>query len=203
MEVRSVYKYARISPKKARDVAREIQGLPVSDAIDTLNFTPKKAAFLIGKTLKSAVANAENNHDLAADSLHVKEANISDGPSFNRYKPRARGSASAIRKRTSHIYIILTDEMKVEEKPARDRKPKSKKKPAPKAKEPEIEETEEEVPAMQETDDPTNVESAPVAEETSDEPEAEAVDEVSDIAEEASDESAEGQKAAEEEKKED
>ncbi|HAT20365.1 MAG TPA: 50S ribosomal protein L22 [Verrucomicrobiales bacterium] len=203
MEVRSVYKYARISPKKARDVAREIQGLPVSDAIDTLNFTPKKAAFLIGKTLKSAVANAENNHDLAADSLHVKEANISDGPSFNRYKPRARGSASAIRKRTSHIYIILTDEMKVEEKPARDRKPKSKKKPAPKAKEPEIEETEEEVPATQETDDPTNVESAPVAEETSDEPEAEAVDEVSDIAEEVSDESAEGQKAAEEEKKED
>jgi large subunit ribosomal protein L22 len=203
MEVRSVYKYARISPKKARDVAREIQGLPVSDAIDTLNFTPKKAAFLIGKTLKSAVANAENNHDLAADSLHVKEANISDGPSFRRYKPRARGSASAIRKRTSHIYIILTDEMEVEEKPARDRKPKSKKKPAPKVKEPEIEETEEEVPATQENDDLTNVESAPVTEEISNEPEAEAIDEVSEIAEEVSDESSEGQQAAEEEKKED
>lgn len=203
MEVRSVYKYARISPKKARDVAREIQGLPVSDAIDTLNFTPKKAAFLIGKTLKSAVANAENNHDLAADSLHVKEANISDGPTFRRYKPRARGSASAIRKRTSHIYIILTDEMEVEEKPARDRKPKSKKKPAPKVKEPEIEETEEEVPATQENDDLTNVESAPVTEEISNEPEAEAIDEVSEIAEEVSDESSEGQQAAEEEKKED
>ena len=203
MEVRSVYKYARISPKKARDVAREIQGLPVSDAIDTLNFTPKKAAFLIGKTLKSAVANAENNHDLAADSLHVKEANISDGPSFRRYKPRARGSASAIRKRTSHIYIILTDEMEVEEKPARDRKPKSKKKPAPKVKEPETEETEEEVPATQENDDLTNVESAPVAEEISNEPEAEAIDEVSEIAEEVSDESSEGQQATEEEKKED
>ena len=115
MEVRSVYKYARISPKKARDVAREIQGLPVSEAIDALNFTPKKAAFLIGKTLKSAVANAENNHDLAADSLHIKEANISDGPSFRRFKPRARGSASAIKKRTSHIYIILTDEGSEEE----------------------------------------------------------------------------------------
>lgn len=203
MEVRSVYKYARISPKKARDVAREIQGLPVSDAIDTLNFTPKKAAFLIGKTLKSAVANAENNHDLAADSLHVKEANISDGPTFRRYKPRARGSASAIRKRTSHIYIILTDEMEVEEKPARDRKPKSKKKPAPKVKEPEIEETEEEVPATQENDDLTNVESAPVTEEISNEPEAEAIDEVSEIAEEVSDESSEGQQATEEEKKED
>ena len=143
MEVRSVYKYARISPKKARDVAREIQGLPVSDAIDTLNFTPKKAAFLIGKTLKSAVANAENNHDLAADSLHVKEANISEGPSSRRFKPRARGSASAIRKRTSHIYIILTDEVEVEEKPARDHKPKAKKKPEPKA---EVEEVIEDVP---------------------------------------------------------
>ena len=131
MEVRSVYKYARISPKKARDVAREIQGLPVSDAIDTLNFTPKKAAFLIGKTLKSAVANAENNHDLAADSLLVKEANISDGPSFRRFKPRARGSASAIKKRTSHIYIILTDEGGEEKAPSK-REKSSAKKPAAK-----------------------------------------------------------------------
>ena len=131
MEVRSIYKYARISPKKARDVAREIQGLPVSDAIDTLNFTPKKAAFLIGKTLKSAVANAENNHDLAADSLLVKEANISDGPSFRRFKPRARGSASAIKKRTSHIYIILTDEGAEEKAPSK-REQGNRKKPAAK-----------------------------------------------------------------------
>ena len=131
MEVRSVYKYARISPKKARDVAREIQGLPVSDAIDTLNFTPKKAAFLIGKTLKSAVANAENNHDLAADSLLVKEANISDGPSFRRFKPRARGSASAIKKRTSHIYIILTDEGAEEKAPSK-REQGDRRKPAAK-----------------------------------------------------------------------
>ncbi len=66
MEVRSIYKTARVSPKKARDVAREIQGLPVSDALNALTFTPRKAAFLIGKTLKSAIANAENNHELAA-----------------------------------------------------------------------------------------------------------------------------------------
>ncbi len=156
MEVRSVYKYARISPKKARDVAREIQGLPVSDAIDTLDFTPKKAAFLIGKTLKSAVANAENNHDLAADDLHVKEANISEGPSFRRYKPRARGSASAIRKRTSHIYIILTDEIEAEEKPVRERKSRGRKKPpAPQEEKPveageeAPEEAEEEAPAVE------------------------------------------------------
>ena len=74
MEVKSTYKFARVSAKKARDVARAIQGLSVESALDTLNFTPKKSAFLIGKTLKSAVANAENNHDLDADDLMVKEA---------------------------------------------------------------------------------------------------------------------------------
>ena len=178
MEVRSIYKYARISPKKARDVAREIQGLPVSDAIDTLNFTPKKAAFLIGKTLKSAVANAENNHDLAADTLHVKEANVSDGPSFRRFKPRARGSASAIKKRTSHIYIILTDEMEVEEKPKRESKPK-KKKGAQKKEEPIAEEeapaeVEEEVPAAEEAPE---AEAEEVTESTEEAPEEESAEE--------------------------
>ena len=185
MEVRSVYKYARISPKKARDVAREIQGLPVSDAIDTLNFTPKKAAFLIGKTLKSAVANAENNHDLAADSLHVKEANISEGPSSRRFKPRARGSASAIRKRTSHIYIILTDEVEVEEKPARDHKPKAKKKPEPKA---EVEQVIEDAPV----EDAEGAAAEPAAEEAPAE-ETAAVD----VEESAEEEGAETEESAE------
>ena len=160
MEVRSVYKYARISPKKARDVAREIQGLPVSDAIDTLNFTPKKAAFLIGKTLKSAVANAENNHDLAADSLRVKEANISDGPSFRRFKPRARGSASAIKKRTSHIYIILTDEVGEEKAPS-ERGQGNRKTPAAETEEV----TKEAAPDESVTD---NTEVVPVAEDQED-----------------------------------
>ena len=174
MEVRSVYKYARISPKKARDVAREIQGLPVSDAIDTLNFTPKKAAFLIGKTLKSAVANAENNHDLAADSLQVKEANICDGPSFRRFKPRARGSASAIKKRTSHIYIILTDEGGEEKAPSKRGK-SSEKRPVAKT-----EKVEEEAASEESATD--GVEAAPVAEDQ--------VDEVSvDSSQEASDQS--------------
>lgn len=92
---------------KARDVAREIQGLPVSAALNILNFTPRKAAVLIGKTLKSAAANAEANHDLDPDTMVVKEAVVSDGPSFKRFKPRARGSASAIKRRTSHIRIVL------------------------------------------------------------------------------------------------
>jgi len=73
MEVKSTYKYARISPKKARDVARAIQGMPVSEALDALAYTPRKAAQLVGKTLKSAVANAENNHELIADELTVKQ----------------------------------------------------------------------------------------------------------------------------------
>ena len=124
MEVKSTYKYARISPKKARDVARAIQGMPVSEALDALAYTPRKAAELIGKTLKSAVANAENNHELIADDLTIKEATVGDGPTFKRFKPRARGSAGAIRKRTSHLYIILTDEEEIAEPRQRSAKPK-------------------------------------------------------------------------------
>lgn len=109
MEVRSTTKFVRLSPKKARDVAREIQGLPVSTALDILSFTPKKAAFLILKTLKTAIADAENNFALDADSMVVKEAVIGAGPTFKRFKPRARGSAGPILRRTSHIFITLAE----------------------------------------------------------------------------------------------
>jgi len=119
MEVRSIYKYARISPFKAREVTREIQGLPVAAALDLLAFTPKKAAFLIGKTLKSAIANAENNANLKPDGLVVKEAIVGEGPTLKRIMARARGSASRILKRTSHIRIVLTDEIKIETRETR------------------------------------------------------------------------------------
>ena len=115
MEVKSTTKFVRLSTKKARDVAREIQGLPVSAALDILAFTPKKAAFLINKTLKTAIADAENNFALDADSLYVKEAVIGAGPTFKRYKPRARGSAGPILKRTSHIFITLAEVSEDEE----------------------------------------------------------------------------------------
>lgn len=114
MEVRSIYKYARISPFKVREVTREIQGLSVSAALDVLAFTPKKAAFLINKTLKSAIANAENNANLKADGLVVKEAVVGEGPTFKRMKTRARGSGSQVLKRTSHIRIVLTDDVAIE-----------------------------------------------------------------------------------------
>jgi large subunit ribosomal protein L22 len=132
MEVRSIYKYARISPFKAREVTREIQGLPVSAALDLLAFTPKKAAFLIGKTLKSAIANAENNANLKPDGLVVKEAIVGEGPRLKRIMPRARGSANRIQKRTSHIRIVLSDEIPIETRETRKAKLEQAKKAAKK-----------------------------------------------------------------------
>src|SRR5256884_5384187 len=122
MEVRSIYKYARISPFKVREVTREIQGLPVSAALDILAFTPKKAAFLINKTLKSAIANAENNANLKADGLVVKEAVVGEGPTFKRMMTRARGSGSRLLKRTSHIRIGVSDEIQIETRETRKKK---------------------------------------------------------------------------------
>ena len=127
MQIKSIYKGARISAFKCREVTREIQGLPVAAALDLLAFTPKKAAGLIAKTLKSAVANAENNNQLRVEKLVVQEATVGEGPTFKRFQPKARGSAGPIRKRTSHIRIILTDEITIEPK-RKPRKSASKKK---------------------------------------------------------------------------
>lgn len=110
MDVTSTYKFARISARKARDVAREIQGLPVSAALDILNFTPRKGAELFSKTMKTALADAENNFELSVDGLYVKSAVVGEGPTFKRFKARARGSAAPIRKRTSHLTVILSNE---------------------------------------------------------------------------------------------
>jgi large subunit ribosomal protein L22 len=128
MEVRSIYKYARISPFKVREVTREIQGLPVSAALDLLAFTPKKASFLIGKTLKSAIANAENNANLKPDGLVIKEAIVGEGPTLKRMMARARGSGSSILKRTSHIRIVLSDEIPIETRETRKAKREREKK---------------------------------------------------------------------------
>ncbi len=136
MQVKSIYRFARISAFKAREVTREIQGLPATDALDVLRFTPKKAALLVTKTLRSAIANAENNNNLNATSLVVKEAVVGEGPTFKRFQPKARGSAGPIRKRTSHIRIVLTDEIEIKRREpaaAKSKKPRSKKPTAPTA----------------------------------------------------------------------
>src|SRR5918996_2661804 len=130
MEVRSIYKYARISPFKVREVTREIQGLPVAAALDLLAFTPKKASFLIGKTLKSAIANAENNANLKPDGLVIKEAIVGEGPMLKRMMARARGSGSGILKRTSHIRIVLSDEIPIETRETRKAKREAEEKAA-------------------------------------------------------------------------
>src|SRR3954465_13549704 len=103
MQVRSTYRYAKISPFKVREVTRAIQGLPVSAALDLVAFSPKKAAGLIEVGLKSAVANAENNANLRVVVLVVKEATVGEGPPQKRMMTRARGSESEILKRRSHI----------------------------------------------------------------------------------------------------
>ena len=111
MEITATTKYIKMSPTKARDLANEIKGLPVSDALFITEFNARKAAIQIGKTLKSALANAEHNQGLSADQLIVKNAIVNGGPMMKRYRPRARGSASPIQKKTSHITIVLSDQV--------------------------------------------------------------------------------------------
>jgi ribosomal protein L22, bacterial type len=109
MEVQALTRYARMSPKKVREVARTVQGRKATEAVDLLTLIPRKSARLIVKTLKSAIANAENNNNLAADSLVVKSAIVENGPVLKRFKAGARGSAMPRRKKMSHIRIVLSD----------------------------------------------------------------------------------------------
>lgn len=124
MAIKAESKYSRISAFKAREVTRHIQGRPALDALEMLDFYPQKAARMVGKTLKSAIANAENNESIDPQTLFVKEAVVGEGPTFKRFRPKARGSAGAIRKRTSHIKIILEerDDVAVPEKPVAKKK---------------------------------------------------------------------------------
>ncbi len=122
MQVKAIHRFARISPFKAREVTREIQGHSASDALDLLTFSPKKAAVLVKKTLKSAIANAENNANLKVDTLLVREAVVGEGPTLKRFRARARGGASPIRKRTSHIRIILSDDFQPKTETKRSKK---------------------------------------------------------------------------------
>ena len=107
MEVKAVARFVRVAPRKARVVVDLVRGKSVSDAREILAFTNRAVAETVEKTLNSAVANAEHNNHLRADSLVVKRAYVDEGPTLKRIRPRAKGSASRIRKRTSHITIIV------------------------------------------------------------------------------------------------
>ena len=106
-EVRAAAKYARITPRKARLVVEHIRGRSVPEARTVLAFTERAAAREIDKLLRSAVANAEANHNLIGDDLVVKSAYVDEGPMIKRWRPRARGRAVRVRKRTCHITLTL------------------------------------------------------------------------------------------------
>ncbi|MBU0595828.1 50S ribosomal protein L22 [Candidatus Bipolaricaulota bacterium] len=109
MEARAVAKYIRVSPRKARLLADAIRGKDVDEALRIVQMSTKKAARPIRKTLESAIANAENNFDVAVDDLYVKIAMIDMGRALRRMRPRAYGRADIIRRPTSHITIVVGD----------------------------------------------------------------------------------------------
>ena len=111
MRTQARARYVRVSARKARLVLDQIRGRPVSEALATLRFTPRAAARLIEKVLRSAVANAENNHQVRnLDDLRVVGATADGGPSLKRVSPRAMGRAFFIKHRTSHLTVAVSDE---------------------------------------------------------------------------------------------
>ena len=106
-EVRATAKYVRVSPGKARLVVDLVRGKSVAAAFDILHFSERNVAVDVEKVLRSAVANAENNNGMRADDLFITYAYVDEGPTLKRIRPRAKGSASRILKRTSHITIIV------------------------------------------------------------------------------------------------
>jgi large subunit ribosomal protein L22 len=113
MNAHAQAKHVRQSPYKVRLVLDLVRGLPVDEARVVLDFTNRKAAPTIKKVLDSAIANAEHNFALDADELYVAEAYADEGPTLKRWRPRARGRATKIRKRTSHITIVVADQEEV------------------------------------------------------------------------------------------
>lgn len=109
MKTMAKLRNARISAQKLRPIADEVRGKPVDRALETLEFSTKKAASIVRKTLESAVANAEHNEGADIDELHIAAITVDEGPTMKRMKPRARGSANRILKRTSHVTIWVAD----------------------------------------------------------------------------------------------
>lgn len=109
LEARAELKYARIAPRKVKIVADLIRGKNVDEALAIVKFTPKASSEIVEKLLKSAIANAENNHGMDRTKLVISEIYANQGPTLKRIRPAAKGSAVRIRKRTSHITIVLRE----------------------------------------------------------------------------------------------
>ena len=109
MEVRAITKFIRLSPRKVRLVVDQIRGKGVEEALNILKFTPKRSALIVSKTLRTAVANAESTQSVDVDQLYVKQAKVDEAGMWKRFMPRAQGRATRIRKRLSHITIVLDE----------------------------------------------------------------------------------------------
>ena len=110
MEVQAITRNVRMSAQKMREVVRQVQGLPALQAQAVLAVVPRKGARFVAKTLKSAIANAENNNGLKPETLRIKEAVAGTAATIRRFTPKARGSAGPILKRSCHIKIVLSDQ---------------------------------------------------------------------------------------------
>ncbi len=111
MEAKAVLRSLRISPTKTRVVTNMIKGKHVSEALAYLKFCDKRAGKPLYKLLNSAIANSENQFDADVDELYVKNAFVNEGPTLKRYKPAAMGRATRIRKRTSHVTIVISNDV--------------------------------------------------------------------------------------------
>jgi len=109
VEAKAVARYVRISPRKARQVVDLIRGKDIGEALAILRYTPKRASAVVAKVVKSAAANAENNLQMDRDSLYIKACYVDQGPTLKRYQPRAMGRADLLRRRTSHITVVVAE----------------------------------------------------------------------------------------------
>jgi len=109
METRAITRFVRVSPQKMRLVVDQIRGKGVEDALNTLKFVPKRSAGIVAKTLRAAVANAENTQSVDVDRLVVKQVKIDGAGIWKRFMPRAQGRATKIRKRLSHVTVVLDE----------------------------------------------------------------------------------------------
>jgi large subunit ribosomal protein L22 len=109
VEARAIAKYIRISPRKVQEVADLVRGKNVDEALAILEFTNKRGAGILKKVVSSAVANAENNNDMDRENLYIAEVYANQGPTLKRFRPRAQGRAFMIRKRTSHVGVVVKE----------------------------------------------------------------------------------------------
>ncbi|MBP1709104.1 MAG: rplV [Deltaproteobacteria bacterium] len=109
METQTVARYIRMSPRKVRYIADLVRGKKVGEALDILTFTPRRASHVVSRLLKSGIANAGQNESIDVDTLYIKKIFVDGGPTLRRFRPRPMGRATRIRKRSSHITVVLEE----------------------------------------------------------------------------------------------